>query len=44
MAMGDLIVRNFNNGSTNTEGLGTTVIGLHATAGATPYRIAQSAQ
>jgi hypothetical protein len=43
IAMGDLIVCNFNDGSTNAEGLGTTVIGLHATAGATPYRIAQSA-
>ena len=42
--MGDLIVCNFNDGSTNTEGLGTKVIGLRATAGATPYRIAQSAQ
>src|SRR5450631_1060185 len=41
---GDLIACNFNDGSTNTQGLGTTVIGLHATAGATPYRIAQSAQ
>jgi hypothetical protein len=44
ITMGDLIACNFNDGSTNTEGLGTTVIGLHATAGATPYRIAQSAQ
>jgi len=42
--MGDLCVCNFNDGSTNTEGLGATVIGLHATAGATPNRIAQSAQ
>jgi hypothetical protein len=41
---GDLIACNFNDGSTNTQGLGTTVIGLHAMAGATPYRIAQSAQ
>ncbi len=40
---GDLIVCNFNDGATNTQGLGTTVIGLHATAGAMPYRIAQSA-
>jgi len=39
---GDLIVCNFNDGATNTQGLGTTVIGLHATAGAMPYRIAQS--
>jgi hypothetical protein len=41
---GDLIVCNFNDGATNTGGLGTTVIGLHPVAGATPYRIAQSAQ
>jgi hypothetical protein len=40
---GDLIVCNFNDGATNTQGLGTTVIGLHPTAGAMPYRIAQSA-
>lgn len=41
---GDLIVCNFNDGATNTQGLGTTIVGLHPTAGATPYRIAQSAQ
>src|SRR5450631_1005634 len=41
---GDLIACNFNDGGTNTQGLGTTVIGLHPTAGATPYRIAQSAK
>lgn len=43
---GDLIVCNFNNGNAgstpNTQGLGTTIIGLHPTAGSTPYRIAQS--
>lgn len=39
---GDLIVCNFNDGATNTQGHGTTIVGLHATAGATPYRIAQS--
>jgi hypothetical protein len=44
ITMGDLIVCNFNDGSTNTQGMGTTVIGLHPTAGAMPYRIAQSAQ
>ena len=44
ITMGDLIVCNFNDGSTNTQGLGTTVIGLHPVAGATPYGIAQSAQ
>jgi hypothetical protein len=40
---GDLVVCNFNDGATNTQGLGTTIVGLHPTAGATPYRIAQSA-
>jgi len=39
---GDFIVCNFNDGATSTQGLGTTIVGLHATAGATPYRIAQS--
>ena len=42
ITMGDLIVCNFNDGATNIQGLGTTVIGLHPTAGAMPYRIAQS--
>jgi hypothetical protein len=41
---GDLIACNFNDGGTNTQGMGTTVIGLHPTAGAMPYRIAQSAE
>ncbi len=41
---GDLVVCNFNDGATNTEGLGTTIIGLHPVAGAAPYRISQSAQ
>ncbi|MFI4885474.1 MAG: hypothetical protein ACHQIF_07890 [Steroidobacterales bacterium] len=40
---GDLIVCNFNDGATNTQGMGTTVVGLHPTPNATPYRIAQSA-
>jgi hypothetical protein len=40
---GDLVVCNFNDGPTNTQGKGTTIIGLHPTAGSTPYRIAQSA-
>jgi len=44
MTAGDLIVCNFNDGATNTGGLGTTVIGMHPVAGATPYRIAQSTQ
>lgn len=39
---GDLIACNFNDGNTNTQGLGSTVVGLHATAGAAPYHIAQS--
>ena len=43
VAAGDLIVCNFNDGATNTQGLGTTIVGLHPLAGATPYRIAQSA-
>ena len=40
---GDLVVCNFNDGATNTEGQGTVIVGLQPTAGATPYRIAQSA-
>jgi hypothetical protein len=43
ISAGDLIVCNFNDGATNTQGHGTTIIGLHPTAGATPYHIAQSA-
>lgn len=39
---GDLIACNFNDGATNTQGLGTTIIGLHPTAGSMPYHIAQS--
>lgn len=39
---GDLVVCNFNDGATNTQGLGTTIVGLHPTPGASPYRIAQS--
>src|ERR1019366_6477751 len=42
ITMGDLIVCNFNDGATNTQGLGTTVIGLQPAAGSQPYRIAQS--
>ncbi|MBV8658068.1 MAG: hypothetical protein JO142_09635 [Burkholderiales bacterium] len=41
---GDLVVCNFNDGATNTQGLGTTVVGLHPVKGAAPYRIAQSSQ
>jgi hypothetical protein len=44
VTMGDLIACNFNDGATNTQGMGTTIIGLHPMAGATPYRIAQSAE
>jgi hypothetical protein len=40
---GDLVVCNFNDGATNTQGKGTSIIGLHPAAGSTPYRIAQSA-
>jgi hypothetical protein len=40
---GDLIVCNFNDGATNTQGKGTTIVGLHPMAGAAPYLIAQSA-
>jgi hypothetical protein len=39
---GDLVVCNFNDGPTNTQGQGTTVIGLHLAAGSKPYHIAQS--
>jgi hypothetical protein len=39
---GDLVVCNFNDGATNAQGLGTTIVGLHPTVGAKPYRIAQS--
>jgi hypothetical protein len=40
---GDLVVCNFNDGPTNTQGTGTTVIGLHPGTESKPYRIAQSA-
>lgn len=39
---GDLIACNFNDGATMTQGKGTTLVGLHPSPGATPYRIAQS--
>jgi hypothetical protein len=39
---GDLIVCNFNN-TAGMQGEGTTIVGLHPVAGATPYQIAQSA-
>jgi hypothetical protein len=45
---GDLIVCNFNNGTTpanpgGVQGTGTTIVGLHPAAGSKPYRIAQFA-
>jgi hypothetical protein len=40
---GDLIACNFNDGATNTQGQGTTIVGLHPSAGSSPYHIAQSA-
>jgi hypothetical protein len=39
---GDLLVCNFNDGATNTPGKGMSLLGLHPSAGATPYLIAQS--
>jgi len=46
---GDLVICNFNNGPpANTQGAGTTIVGLHPTAaanpGGKPYRIAQDAK
>ena len=43
ITQGDLVVCNFNAGMQTQQGTGTTVIGLHPTAGAMPYRISQSA-
>ena len=43
ISKGDLVVCNFNDGPTNTQGKGTTIIGLHPGTGSKPYRIAQSA-
>jgi len=39
---GDLIISNFNDGATNTQGHGTTIVGLHPAPGSSPYRVAQS--
>ena len=39
---GDLIICNFNDSATNTQGDGTTIVGLHPAAGSSPRRIAQS--
>jgi hypothetical protein len=44
ITQGDLIVCNFNDGATNTQGHGTTIVGLHPAAGAMPYSIANSPQ
>jgi hypothetical protein len=42
---GDLVVCNFNNNANPpVEGQGTTIVGLHPTAGSKPYRIAQDAK
>jgi hypothetical protein len=43
IAAGDLVICNFNDGPTNTQGNGTTVVGLHPVPGSTPYRVAQTA-
>ena len=40
---GDLVACNFNAGGQTSQGTGTTLVGLHPTAGSMPYRIAQSA-
>ncbi len=42
---GDLVVCNFNNNANPpVQGQGTTIVGLHPTAGATPYHIAGDAR
>ncbi|MBV8355436.1 MAG: hypothetical protein JO101_08965 [Candidatus Eremiobacteraeota bacterium] len=43
IAAGDLIVCDFNDGPTNTQGQGTSLLGIHPVAGATPYHLAQAA-
>ena len=43
ITQGDLIACNFNAGGQSAQGTGTTIVGLHPTAGSMPYRIAQSA-
>ena len=40
---GDLVICNFNDGPTNTQGQGTTIVALAPHTGATPRRIAQNA-
>jgi hypothetical protein len=45
ISAGDLVVCNFNDAANPpVQGAGTTIVGLHPTAGATPYRIAQDAK
>ena len=43
ITQGDLVICNFNAGMQTQQGTGTTIVGLHPSAGAMPYRIAQSA-
>ena len=38
---GDLVVCNFNDGPTNTQGKGTTIVALHPQPGSNPTRVAQ---
>lgn len=38
---GDLVICNFN-ASSNVQGTGSTIVGIHPTAGSAPYRIAQA--
>ncbi|MGO9932961.1 MAG: hypothetical protein ACLPV8_14275 [Steroidobacteraceae bacterium] len=40
---GDLVVCNFNQGGNANQGTGMNIVGLHPSAGSTPYSIAQSA-
>jgi len=43
VSAGDLIVCDFNDGPTNTQGQGESIVGLHPAAGSAPYRIAHDA-
>ena len=42
ISAGDLVICNFNDGPTNTQGNGTTIVALHPQVGSTPVRVAQS--
>jgi hypothetical protein len=42
ISKGDLVICNFNDAATNTQGLGTTIVGLHPAPGSTPYPIVNS--